>query len=747
MAAFLSDIHFWTTQEDVLIKDTDYGSFKYYHKKESNLTQTAQAKKVFCEQVGITYTPVNKRPDRLRDRLKELEEHLIHNKIVYYCWDESNLKILLSTGLIVCLTINQKTGDLVNITFDKQLFLKLQVNIICDGAVSVEVSNFELISNTLKRISVTSVPLQTQVSCTALSEDEERLLIGCIEGSLAILDRNRGSTRIVKAAFIATLAAWHPLGVVLAVGNERGHIQYFDTALNSIKTHLTTEDSTPGNVFDLSGYFNTQFNVVSMNWGPKDLVISFEQGPLALLTHIEGSLTFKSVARLYIRNGKIDHAVRLLLSWDFGEKVFFVLQQITMHLLRCPLTEEVAQFLQEALGSFHNPPIPLSSQIRHKFGHQVVCITRRFFYRLVRASMFETAFLLAVDVGHHDLFMDLHYIAVKLGETEMAAAARAQASALLSRCSSEASNCSRSLCSQCSGSETCSSPTNYEDNVTSGRPRIDLPPENVLATDFMQMHPTTYKPEENEPVKSVDVSRKPFPLRATYVKAPQVPSDFIKQTQQPPPVPQLPFQRALGVSYIQKYVENVANRTKTATASGSIPANQDMDHNVSGLPQYSSPFNNLFNANAKPGYMPLSTESPPPLPRISPSSKLSKSCQNLNGTDIPPPTAFMNASVDNLIDLDDPIAASKTKKAQTKVKFSDTVTAFIVPEVKRPVKPPLPSHIMDPRRELAESLPLCHPNEDYLKDFAPIRKEDDGESPSEPPSAPPKIKVVHFGVV
>lgn len=77
----------------------------------------------------------------------------------------------------------------------------------------MEVSNFELIGNTLKRIAVTSVPLQTQVSCTALSESEERLLIGCIDGSLAILDRNRGSTRIVKAAFIATLAAWHPEGV------------------------------------------------------------------------------------------------------------------------------------------------------------------------------------------------------------------------------------------------------------------------------------------------------------------------------------------------------------------------------------------------------------------------------------------------------------------------------------------------------------------------------------------------------
>lgn len=67
---------------------------------------------------------------------------------------------------------------------------------------------------------------------------------------------------------------------------------------------------------------------------------------------------------------------------------------------------------------------------------QVKALTRRFFHQLVRCNMFETAFLLAVDLGHHDLFMDLYYVAVDIGETEMAAAARAQASSLLSRCSS-----------------------------------------------------------------------------------------------------------------------------------------------------------------------------------------------------------------------------------------------------------------------------------------------------------------------
>lgn len=232
----------------------------------------------------------------------------------------------------------------------------------------------------------------------------------------------------------------------------------------------------------------------------------------------------------------------------------------------------------------------------------------------------------------------------------------------------------------------------------------------------------------------------------------------MKQNLTPPTVPQLPFYRALGVSYIQQYVENISNRTKIPTSSD-IPTNKDMDHNISGLPPFSPqpPPSSSFNffKDTKHNYMPLNKESPP-LPRVpNVSSKLSKSCQNLNSSSdhtvtFPPPASFLNhISIDNLINLEDSIppkpSANSTKKVHSKVKFSDTVTAFIVPEVKRSVKPPLPSHITDPQRELAESLPLCHPNEDYLKDFAPIRKE--GETESSEASAPPKIKVVHFGVV
>lgn len=73
---------------------------------------------------------------------------------------------------------------------------------------------------------------------------------------------------------------------------------------------------------------------------------------------------------------------------------------------------------------------------------------------------------------------------------------------------------------------------------------------------------------------------------------------------------------------------------------------------------------------------------------------------------------------------------------KNKVKFSDTVTVALVPEITRKDKPiPLGATgkrnsgfpLTDPQRELADSLPLCHPNDDYLKDFTPISSATDDE--------------------
>nr|XP_023016228.1 WD repeat-containing and planar cell polarity effector protein fritz [Leptinotarsa decemlineata] len=899
MITLLSEIHFWTTQEDIIIKSTDYGSYKYYIKKEGGDSLYGQSKKLYSENRGIYWNLPNKRPQKLRERMKEFEDHLVHNRVVSFNWEECSLKILLSTGMLVTIQLNSKTGDPSNITFDKQFSAKLQVNIICDGtifgnqvicicndghvlgyggqwkdgwvleggprrklnyhgdwlavwgkagaehpqpwsplakdhqranlhlywigsrdpellsykktdgeplqvvvskfknrnlilieqrvtqrgSVSVEVSNFELVGNNLKRVSVTSVPLQTQVSCSALSYLEDRLLICCIDGSLALLDRNRGSTRTVKASFIPTMASWHPDGAVIAISNEKGQLQYFDTSLNCLRSQFLNEDCSPTLIINLSSYFTTQFSVASINWGPKDLMISFEQGPIAVVTHTDKSLSFKAIVQNYLTLGKVDEAIKLLLSWEFKEDSFFALQKIVAYLMRQPLTEEVAQHLQNALGSYHNSPVPLKPQIRHRYGNQVISLTRRFFHQLVRAEMFETAFLLAVDVSHHDLFMDLHYIAVKIGETEMAAAARAQASSLLSRCSSEASNCSRSSCSQCSdsGSSSSENDSNSENLKESSKvattrsyvPPLPLNPDNCLATDFNQPDPTTYKPFAEKPISSLkyqsEYSRSGYGSRATYVKAPQVPCTFTKTNVTispslvPPPLPYTqPLPTSLGIPYSQvstSFGDNSqtplssvigssfslnGNFFSGTTSSTSFMTNSTTSSDKTFQNSLATSFNSsgLSVNNVKRNFASSKILSPP-LPDLtmntSNSDLINFSSTHVHSAAKPPPYSQSNTSTS------ENTSTSGSKKHQPKVKFSDTVTAFIVPEIKRPQRPLPPAHVTDPQKELADSLPLCHPNEDYLKDFTPVRKEDDTEGSDN--GQQPKIKVVHFGVV
>lgn len=54
--------------------------------------------------------------------------------------------------------------------------------------------------------------------------------------------------------------------------------------------------------------------------------------------------------------------------------------------------------------------------------------------------MFEKAFRLAIDLNDHDLFMDIHFSAVALNDTELATAAKERAESILSRSNSRRSS-------------------------------------------------------------------------------------------------------------------------------------------------------------------------------------------------------------------------------------------------------------------------------------------------------------------
>lgn len=106
----------------------------------------------------------------------------------------------------------------------------------------------------------------------------------------------------------------------------------------------------------------------------------------------------------------------------------------------------------------------------------------------------------------------------------------------------------------------------------------------------------------------------------------------------------------------------------------------------------------------------------------------------------------------------------KDSGEKNKVKFSDVVNVAVVPEIPRKEKfynmnDRVKRRPFDPRRELAESLPLFNPEDEYLKDFQRFERHfpplGDIRRNPQPPNRngnedhkkKSTIKVVHFGVV
>uniref|UniRef100_A0A670YHU2 Uncharacterized protein n=1 Tax=Pseudonaja textilis TaxID=8673 RepID=A0A670YHU2_PSETE len=94
------------------------------------------------------------------------------------------------------------------------------------------------------------------------------------------------------------------------------------------------------------------------------------------------------------------------MNWNtVGHHCYVSLCAITNYLLRQKLTHVREAQLEATLGTFYAPTRPLSETTVLGYRDQISRYARRFFHHLLRHQRFEKAFLLAVDIGAHDLFM------------------------------------------------------------------------------------------------------------------------------------------------------------------------------------------------------------------------------------------------------------------------------------------------------------------------------------------------------
>ncbi|KAK6640204.1 hypothetical protein RUM44_011890 [Polyplax serrata] len=640
MYSLFCEAKFWTLKNEIQIRNTDFGACRYYDKKEVDDCPYLEGKKSYHHQRGTSFILKNKRPLKLKNCLKELEQQLSVNKIVYSDWkNDSTLTIVLNTGLVIFIGVNINTSDIYKVNFDRFLIGKLHSENVCDvlateshmlisynenqitvinytkspsqlsipqklaklepkvqlvdlcgptgrrlerrlsanksgdliltwwhstrnevypwsplvkdedranihiysldglkldlmcfyrteydlirvefsqlkpcliwlieqkvskkGEVVIEYTLHEIMKKTLKKISVTSIPLQTQICCHSVSPDEEKLVLGCIDGSLVVFDEPKGVTRLVRTAFIPNLVSWHPDGALIIIANERSQFQFFDFGLSCLRAQLLSEDEAPSNILDLAAYFKSQPTLLHMKWNKKSaalecteryvpndghLFLIFDNGPLGILKLIGGGgllndvqncgLTPDAIIRQYLLWDQSDKALNLLLNLNWntnGSGCLAGLFHIANHVFRQIFTPERVALLEIALGSFYSPIRPLTRTIENDFGNQVHDLTRRFFYHLLRHRLYEKAYCLAIDLGNSDLFVDLYHCAKLLKDDEMMLACQTKFEEF--SCASETSSHSCQSHSSCSCSQSSSDSEDNEDAILPPLPQVSV---------------------------------------------------------------------------------------------------------------------------------------------------------------------------------------------------------------------------------------------------------------------------------
>ncbi|KAL1487043.1 hypothetical protein MTO96_008347 [Rhipicephalus appendiculatus] len=332
------------------------------------------------------------------------------------------------------------------------------------GSVAVDVCVYELGRGKFERVSMISISLQGRVVTSQWNNAEDKLVLLCDDASLVLYDAVRQTTHFTTTSFVGTKVAWHPSGSVVFFASEEGQLQSASAAPTlNVGSYLSNGGSLHRLMWQSSGDAIFRCPTAAVF---NCAALLFDGGPLAILKLPLGLLTRGQLGPLelvsqYLKHLQIDEAVHLLLSLDWGrvaELSFLCLGKIVNYLLRQPLDSKREVQLETALGSFYGPAQPIPDSVVAEYGVRISHLARRFFHHLLRFDRLEKAFLLAVDLGYWDLFMDLHNIAKKKGESGLVEVALRRANALkpsraLSDCDSNDCDSSSELTDDCCSSD------------------------------------------------------------------------------------------------------------------------------------------------------------------------------------------------------------------------------------------------------------------------------------------------------
>ncbi|XP_036081015.1 WD repeat-containing and planar cell polarity effector protein fritz homolog isoform X5 [Rousettus aegyptiacus] len=368
--------------------------------------------------------------------------------------DRANLLLLgYAQGRLEVLSSVRTEWDPLDVRFGtKQTYQVLTVerSVSVDKEPMADSCIYECVRNKIQCVSVTRIPLRSKVISCCRNVPEDKLILGCEDSSVILYETHRRVTLLAQAELLPSLISCHPSGAILLVGSNQGELQIFDMALSPINIQLLAEDRAPRETLQFNKFFDVSSSLIQMQWVAPQVVsqkpengniydllfLRFDRGPLGVLLFklgifTRGQLGLAEIIFQYIHCDEIYEAINILssMNWDtLGHQCFISMSAIVNHLLRQKLTPEREAQLEASLGTFYAPTRPLLDTTILEYRDQISKYARRFFHHLLRYQRFEKAFLLAVDIGARDLFMDIHYLALDKGELALAEVARKRAS-------------------------------------------------------------------------------------------------------------------------------------------------------------------------------------------------------------------------------------------------------------------------------------------------------------------------------
>ncbi|XP_022090960.1 WD repeat-containing and planar cell polarity effector protein fritz homolog [Acanthaster planci] len=122
MACCMAELHIWSLKSSVTIRDIDVGCHTYHDKGETVVTGYLDEKQQYAESRDLLWTPKNRRPDKLRDLLKEVEDLLANHQVVFTRWrSRRQFQVMLSNCILLSFQVSVHSGDVERILIDKAL--------------------------------------------------------------------------------------------------------------------------------------------------------------------------------------------------------------------------------------------------------------------------------------------------------------------------------------------------------------------------------------------------------------------------------------------------------------------------------------------------------------------------------------------------------------------------------------------------------------------------------------------------